>query len=220
MTWLGGAGRQERAFLPPPVSPRSATQRGLDRMRYVTGEHFAQVDNPDPFTPPVWRSPVHRTPEGVIWIVQLIRTVWRVAWFAVRHPLLSAATGLVVWLWLAKGWPDVTALTAIILAGLLVLRLIRPDWFTRFVTVPVRCRWRWWFYRRRWQAVMTITGLALPYRGRVMLPVLGHVQAAPCTDRVNVPLVSGQSSADFAAQADGLAHGFRAHVCRVRASDP
>ena len=134
-------------------------------MRYVTGEHFAQVDNPDPFTPPVWRSPVHRTPEGVIWIVQLIRTVWRVAWFAVRHPLLSAATGLVVWLWLAKGWPDVTALTAIILAGLLVLRLIRPDWFTRFVTVPVRCRWRWWFYRYRWQAVMTITGLALSYRG-------------------------------------------------------
>jgi len=33
-------------------------------MRYVTGEHFAQVDNPDPFASPVWRSPVHRTPRA------------------------------------------------------------------------------------------------------------------------------------------------------------
>ena len=28
----------------------------------ATGEQFAQVDNPDPFAPPVWRSPVYRTP--------------------------------------------------------------------------------------------------------------------------------------------------------------
>ena len=105
-------------------------------------------------------------------------------------------------------------------AGWLVLRLARPDWFTRFVAVPALCRWRWWFYRRRWQPVMTITGLAVTYRGRVMVPVLGRVQAAPCTDRVSVRLVSGQSPADFAAEADGLAHGFRAHVCRVRTAGP
>ena len=37
----------------------------------VTGESFAQVNNPDPFAPPVWRSPVYRTPEFVIWLVQL-----------------------------------------------------------------------------------------------------------------------------------------------------
>ena len=39
----------------------------------VLGEQLAQVDNPDPFAPPVWRSPVHRTPEPVIWVVQLAR---------------------------------------------------------------------------------------------------------------------------------------------------
>jgi hypothetical protein len=33
----------------------------------VTGEDYAQIDNPDPFAPPVWRSPVYRTPEPVIW---------------------------------------------------------------------------------------------------------------------------------------------------------
>ena len=61
----GKAGRQERQFLPPPVSPQVRVQprEVLMLVRTPTGEQLAQVDNPDPFTPPVWRSPVHRTPE-------------------------------------------------------------------------------------------------------------------------------------------------------------
>ncbi len=43
----------------------------------VTGEQYAQVDNPDPFAPPVWRSPVYRTPEGLIYLVQALRGLWR-----------------------------------------------------------------------------------------------------------------------------------------------
>jgi hypothetical protein len=42
---------------------------------WVTGEQLAQVDNHDPFAVPVWRSPVYRTPEPVIMVVQLIRLV-------------------------------------------------------------------------------------------------------------------------------------------------
>ena len=91
----------------------------------------------------------------------------------------------------------------------MTLRLWRPDWFARLVTVPVRCRWRWLVYRRRWEAVMTITGLAPTYRGRVTLPVLGKVQAGACADLVTVRLVSGQSPQAFADRADELAHGFR-----------
>ena len=45
-------------------------------MRSVHGEQYAQVDNADPFAPAVWRSPVHRTPEWIIWLVQLIRLLW------------------------------------------------------------------------------------------------------------------------------------------------
>jgi len=156
----------------------------------------------------------------VIWIVQLVRLVWRVVWFAVRHPLLDASAALLTWLWLREGWPAVAVLAGGVLAGLVVLRVAWPSWFTRLVAVPVRCRWRWWFYRRHWQAVMTITGLALSYQGRVMLPILGRVKAAPCTDRVSVRLVSGQSPADIAARAEGIAHGFKAHVCRVRTAGP
>jgi S-DNA-T family DNA segregation ATPase FtsK/SpoIIIE len=189
-------------------------------MRNVTGEQIAQVDNPDPFASPVWRSPVYRTPEFVIWIVQLLRLVIRVAWFVLRHPLVDAVAGLVALIWVHAGWPGVAVLAVIVAAALVVLRVAWPGWFARLVAGPARCRWRWWFYRRHWHAVMTITRLAPTYRGRVVVPVLGRVKVADCTDRVSVRLVSGQSPEDFAARAEGIAHGFRAHLCRVRTAGP
>ena len=109
-------------------------------------------------------------------------------------------------------------LVAVLLTGLIALRVVRPDWFARLVSVPVRCRWRWWFYRRHWHGVMTVARLAPTYRGRVVFPLLGQVTVTGCTDQVAVRLVSGQAPADFAARAEGLAHGFRAHVCRARTS--
>jgi hypothetical protein len=189
-------------------------------MRNVTGEQLAQVDNPDPFASPVWRSPVYRTPEGVILLVQLVRLVAQVLWFIVRHPLLDLAAGLLVLTWIEAGWPGLVVLAVVVLAGLTVLRLAWPCWFAQLVSGPARNRWRWWFYRRHWQAVMTITRLAPAYRGRVVVPILGEVRVTGYTDVVSVRLVSGQSPADFAERAEGIAHGFRAHLCRVRSSAP
>ena len=74
-------------------------------MRRVHGEQYAQVDNADPFAPVVWRSPVHRTPEWMIWLVQLIRLLWRVTWFFIRHPLLDVAAGVLYLAWYQAGWP-------------------------------------------------------------------------------------------------------------------
>ncbi len=64
-------------------------------MRYVTGEQIAQVDNPDPFASPVWRSPVYRTPEAAIMVVQLTRLIVGVVRFLLRHPLLVVGAGVV-----------------------------------------------------------------------------------------------------------------------------
>jgi S-DNA-T family DNA segregation ATPase FtsK/SpoIIIE len=186
----------------------------------VAGEQYAQVDNQDPFASPVWRSPVHRTPEWVIWIVQLARLLVRLVWFVIRHPLLDAAAGLVALDWAELRWPGLISLAAVAAGGLVAMRIWRPGWFSRFIAVPVRCRCRWWFYRRRWHAVMTIAGLAPLYRGRAVLPVLGEVTAGRCADLVSVRLVSGQSPKLFADRAEGLAHGFAAVVCRVRAGQP
>ena len=74
--------------------------RGRD---WVAGEQLAQVDNRDPFAPPVWRSPVYRTPEPVIMVVQLVRLIWRVIWFALTHPGVDAVAALVVVTWLGTG---------------------------------------------------------------------------------------------------------------------
>ena len=74
--------------------------RGRD---WVAGEQLAQVDNRDPFAPPVWRSPVYRTPEPVIMVVQLVRLIWRVLWFALTHPGVDAVAALVVVTWLGTG---------------------------------------------------------------------------------------------------------------------
>ena len=100
------------------------------------GEQYAQVDNADPFAAPVWRSPVHRTPEWVIWLVQLLRLLVRVVWFLIRHPLLDVAAGVVVLAWDQAGWPGVVVLANVTVAALVTLRLARPGWYARLVTVP------------------------------------------------------------------------------------
>src|SRR5713101_1729591 len=187
-----GRGGRNANSCRPRCLPRCATREVLIVMRNVTGEQLAQVDNPDPFASPVWRSPVYRTPEFIIWLVQLVRLLWRVTWFLLRHPLLDVAAGVVTLIWVYGRWPGLVAAVAVLLAGMIVLRVAWPDWFTRYVSIPLRCRWRWWFYRRHWHGVMTVAHLAPTYRGRVVFPLLGKVAVTGCTDRVMVRLVSGQ----------------------------
>jgi hypothetical protein len=97
-------------------------------MRNLTGEQLAKVDNPDPFASPVWRSPVYRTPGGVILLAQLVRLAARVIWFMVRHPLLDAVAGLLVLVWLGVGWSGLVILAAVALAALAVLAVLRLAW--------------------------------------------------------------------------------------------
>ena len=183
--------------------------------RHLVGEQLAQVDKHDPFAVPVWRSPVHRTPEPVIWLVQLVRLLGRVIWFMATHPVLDTVVGLITVIWMAFGWPGEIGLMAVTVALLVLMRLAWPGGFARFITIPVRDLCRWWFYRRRWHAAMTLTGLALDYRGRDMLPVLGEVHRYGAADLVTVQLATGQAPADFADRAENLAHAFRAALCRV-----
>jgi DNA segregation ATPase FtsK/SpoIIIE, S-DNA-T family len=190
-------------------------------MRDIHGEQYAQVDNADPFAPAVWRSPVHRTPEWIIWLAQLVRLLCQVVRFVVRHPLLDVAADVLILAWYQAGWPGVIAAVTSALGALGILRIVWPGWFTRLISAPVRWRWWWWWcYRRRWRAVLTIAGLGPTYRGQVTLPALGKVQAGRCADLVTVRLVSGQSPKLFAERADELAHGFGAHSCRVRIARP
>jgi DNA segregation ATPase FtsK/SpoIIIE, S-DNA-T family len=187
--------------------------------RPVAGQ-LAQVDNPDPFARPVWRSPVYETPWAVIWIVQLIRLLWRLTWFVLTHPILDAVAAVLVYDWLWLGWPGLIALVLLVTSALVGLRLLSPAWFTRLVGSHTRNRWRLWFYRRRWHAAMTLVGLAPMYRKRVLVPVLVGVRASRSVDVVTVRLATGQDPSDFADRAASLAHAFGAELCRVRELGP
>jgi DNA segregation ATPase FtsK/SpoIIIE, S-DNA-T family len=188
-------------------------------MRLPSGnDYYAQVDNGDPFARPVWRSPVYRTPESAILAVQFARSLWWLIRFIVRHPLLDLAAAVTITVGLKTGWAGLVALAASSLAILIALRIWRPTWFARWVARPARCRWRWWFYRRRWQPVLTVAGLAPAYQGRSLVPILGNVSAGQYADRARVRLVLGQSPEMFADRADHLAHGFGVLSCRVRTS--
>jgi S-DNA-T family DNA segregation ATPase FtsK/SpoIIIE len=192
--------------------------------RQVAGQPLAQVDNPDPFAVPVWRSPVYQTPHTVIWTVQLVRLIWRLAWFILRHPLLDALSALLIFTWVKLGWPGVAAMASVLVfvssAGLVALWLVSPGSFRRWVVDPLRDWWRSWFYRRRWTAAMTLAGLAPSYRGRVLVPVLAGVRAAGAVDLVTVRLVTGQSPDSFADRTVNLSHAFGAQLCRVRDASP
>jgi len=187
--------------------------------RPVAGQ-LAQVDNPDPFARPVWRSPVYETPWAIIWAVQLARLVWRMVWFVFTHPLLDAVAAVLVYDWLWLGWPALVALVLLVVSALTGLWLLLPAWFARLVGNPARNRWRGWFYRRRWHAAMTLGGLAPMYRKRVLVPVLVGVRASKSLDVVTVRLATGQAPGDFADRAVTLAHAFGAELCRVRELGP
>jgi DNA segregation ATPase FtsK/SpoIIIE, S-DNA-T family len=190
------------------------------KMSTFSGEQIAQVNNPDPFAAPVWRSPVYHTPGWLITIVQLARAVAALIAFLVRHPVITVTGALMVLSGWQLGWPGPVLVLAGIAAALAVWWWRWRPSFNRHVTGRALGKWRRWHYQRHWAAVMTIGRLAPVYQGRLLLPVLGKVVSTPYTDRVLTGIVSGQSADDFARRAEALAHGFGALLCRIRSARP
>ena len=93
------------------------------KMSRYSGEQLAQVDNPDPFAPPVWRSPVYHTPGWVITLVQLARLAdrrWSGSWPGIRCWTWSPPSW--AWSWSLAGWPGPVTLTATVAALLTAWR--------------------------------------------------------------------------------------------------
>ena len=185
-----------------------------------SGQQLAQVDNPDPFAPPVWRSPIYHTPGWVITIALLTRVIVALVKFLARHPLLDLEAAALLLAWRLAGWPGPVILASVVTVILIGWRLCWPASFARFIGSPARGKWRRWHYQRHWLAVLTVARLVPVYRGQVLVPVLGKVRSTRYIDRMPVRLVSGQAAADFAARAENLANGFGALLCRVRSARP
>jgi DNA segregation ATPase FtsK/SpoIIIE, S-DNA-T family len=145
-------------------------------MSTFNGQQLAQVNNSDPFAPPVWRSPVLHTPGWVITIVQAWRLLKRLIIFLMRHPVLDTVTLAVFVTWRYLHRPGLIALAVTTAAVLAAWRWRRPGSFHRLITAPAFGKWRRGHYLRPWTAVMTIGHLAPIYRGRLLVPVLGKVR--------------------------------------------
>ena len=96
------------------------------KMSAYSGQQLAQLDNPDPFAPPVWRSPVYHTPGWVITIVQLVRALIAIIKFLARHPVLDLVLAVELLAWSMAGWPAPVILTSTVTAVLIVWRLRWP----------------------------------------------------------------------------------------------
>ncbi|MBB4934327.1 S-DNA-T family DNA segregation ATPase FtsK/SpoIIIE [Lipingzhangella halophila] len=138
-----------------------------------------------------------RFPVAVSTLVGPVVTVHYLGWLGLALGVALSGAGLGVWWW---RWP-------LSFRSLVVLRALAA--------------WRWfWVYRRHWQPVLVVAGLAESYQERQYLPQIRRVTCSEWADRVRVRLVAGTAPADFENRVVELAHGFAAPSCRVSGLGP
>ncbi|MBQ1083403.1 FtsK/SpoIIIE domain-containing protein [Nocardiopsis sp. B62] len=168
-----------------------------------------------------WTTPIVETPG----IVVLGSWIWRLTRFLVclpfRFPVMVAcfAVSFAAWWWL--DWPGLAGLWGAAAVSSLAWWRTWPDSYRTWVTLRMLAWWRHVFvYRRHWQPVLVISGLAESYQERRYLPRIRRVVCSEWADRVRVSLVAGTSPADFETRVAELAHGFGAPSCRVIVNGP
>ncbi|MEU1725353.1 FtsK/SpoIIIE domain-containing protein [Nonomuraea sp. NPDC005692] len=182
----------------------------------LPGDEARNLVSTTPDTAVVFRPAVLKTPAVVTFLVYgwrflsaLVRTTW-------RHPIavaLPVALG-VFWHW--YGWPATASMLGFAVLSLLAWAFTEPDSFSRLVGFRLLAWWRLMsVYRRHWQSVMDVSGLARRVNGRVYMPRLLRVTCDGWADRVIVGMLSGQAAKDWSDRTDNLAHGFGTTSCRV-----
>ncbi|GAB3989917.1 FtsK/SpoIIIE domain-containing protein [Actinoallomurus acanthiterrae] len=176
----------------------------------------------DPFERPRWAPPVWHMPPALVLAINLVRALVRLVVFLARHSIAVLTVGGVGWLVYAVGWKLPLFLLGLACLGLGCWAAYWWDSFLRLVARPARARFRHVFvYRRHWQPVMVMSGLAFYRNAREYLPAIKRVRVDATTDRVLVKMLSGQAPGIWRDHAENLAHGFGAALCRIRtASKP
>ncbi|MGW4637058.1 FtsK/SpoIIIE domain-containing protein [Sphaerisporangium sp. NPDC004334] len=181
-----------------------------------TREIVSTVPNALVFRPTVVNTPAIVTLVAIVSraMAGLVRIVW-------RHPIACLAVATPPTLAVLYGWLVAVLVVVSTVTTLLGWWLSHPASFTRWAGLRLRAWWRWmWTYRRHWQPVMVIAGLAAHIGGREYLPRLLKVTRTPTADVVCVRMLSGQSVTEWQDRADNLAHGFAGVQCRIKLDRP
>ncbi|WP_017590197.1 FtsK/SpoIIIE domain-containing protein [Nocardiopsis ganjiahuensis] len=168
-----------------------------------------------------WTTPIVETPG----IVVLGSWVWRLVLLLVllpfRFPVMVASITAVVACWWYLSWPGLAGLAGVLATVSLVWWRTWPGSYRCCVTWRLLAWWRHLaVYRRHWQPVLVISGLAESYQERRYLPRIRSVRCNDRADYVRVSLVAGTSPTDFEHRVVELAHGFAAPSCRVTVNGP
>ncbi|MFG2071683.1 FtsK/SpoIIIE domain-containing protein [Nonomuraea maritima] len=163
------------------------------------------------FRPTVVSAPAILTLVIYTWrfIASLVRTTW-------RHPVAVAVPVALGTVWYFHGWPLAASLLGTVVLSLASWAFAERPSFDRLVGWRLLAWWRLvWVYRRHWQAVMDVSGLAKRVNGRAYMPRLLHVTCDGWADRVTIRMLGGQAVKEWSDRVDNLAHGLGATSCRV-----
>ncbi|MEV0461423.1 hypothetical protein AB0I30_07325 [Nocardia tengchongensis] len=160
--------------------------------------------------------------------VAILNTVWYLltavvvaAWWAVLFPMLSLPIAVSVAAGCWWGWPIGIQIGGCFTAGIMLWRWRRPEMFERWITRPMRARFRaWWHYRQRWATLIRACRLTMPTTRGLAYPVIVEIQIGDITDRLLVRMPPGQCPGDWARQEVALAHAFGAFECRACLAGP
>ncbi|GAA3134513.1 FtsK/SpoIIIE domain-containing protein [Streptosporangium carneum] len=182
----------------------------------LPGDEAQRLVSTTPDTAVVFRPAVVRTPALLTLLVFIWRTVAGLGRLLWRHPIASAVVAVPGVIWTLYGWPYGLGVVALLVAVPAVWGLVDRGSFRRLVGWRLLAFWRLvWVYRRHWQPVMVVSGLARHLDGRDCLPRLVKVTCTSWADLVEVRMLTGQAVTDWADRTEHLAHGFGAASCRV-----
>ncbi len=182
----------------------------------LPGDEAQRLVSTTPDTAVVFRPAVVRTPALVTLVIFAWRTVAGLVRLVWRHPVASAVAVLPGVIWTVYGWPYGLGVVTLLLAVPTGWALVHRASFLRLIGRRLLAFWRLvWVYRRHWQPVMTISGLARHVGGRDYLPHLLTIRCTSWADLVTVKILTGQAVTDWAERTEQLAHGFGAVSCRV-----
>lgn len=166
-------------------------------------------------------EPVPMLLEAVVRLVGfVVRSVFRLLRLVVRRPKVASAAAAVVALDRYAGHLAVLVLVGVLVVGLGVWRVVRPESYAAHIRPRMRAAWVRATYPRKWRRIASRVGLVVhdhtDYDARWVHGALTDVKVTPAgVVRLRIVIPTGLTLDDYARRADALAVAFGVREARV-----